>query len=370
MSKIGTWSTTAASNNATPPDGWPEGQAPSTVNDCAREMMASIRTAWNTSEWFDYGDTPSRASATTFKVGSDVTGEYTVHRRLKCFDGSTLYGTITASSYSSPDTTITIALDSGSLTTSLSSIALAALRPTSISVPSTIGRKGEDITAAATTDIGAATGDFVDITSTAAITALGTIGAGIERTVRFKGAMTLTHNAASLILPSASNITTADGDVAMMRSLGSGNWQCVNYMKSDGTAVVSSTSLSAATQAEMESASSTAVYVSPARAQFHPSASKAWVSFDGTGTLSVQESYNVSSVTDLGTGDYRINFSPSFANTTYATCVGASWTGSSPYISVWRILNKTTSSCNVRMIDGLGASRDHDICSFAFFGSV
>jgi hypothetical protein len=37
------WDSTAASNNATPPDGWPEGQAPSTVNDCAREMMAAVK---------------------------------------------------------------------------------------------------------------------------------------------------------------------------------------------------------------------------------------------------------------------------------------------------------------------------------------
>lgn len=42
MSDVSQWSTTAASNNATPPDGWPEGQAPSTVNDCAREMMAAL----------------------------------------------------------------------------------------------------------------------------------------------------------------------------------------------------------------------------------------------------------------------------------------------------------------------------------------
>jgi microcystin-dependent protein len=41
------WSETAASNSATPPNGWPEGQAPSTVNDCAREMMASLKRWWN-----------------------------------------------------------------------------------------------------------------------------------------------------------------------------------------------------------------------------------------------------------------------------------------------------------------------------------
>ncbi len=42
MSDVRLWSQTPASNNSSPPDGWPEAQAPSTVNDCAREMMASL----------------------------------------------------------------------------------------------------------------------------------------------------------------------------------------------------------------------------------------------------------------------------------------------------------------------------------------
>lgn len=41
------WSETAASNNVTPPDGWPEGQAPSTVNDCSREMMGALKRDWD-----------------------------------------------------------------------------------------------------------------------------------------------------------------------------------------------------------------------------------------------------------------------------------------------------------------------------------
>lgn len=38
------YSLTPANNNASPPNGWPEGQAPSTVNDCARQMMTDIAT--------------------------------------------------------------------------------------------------------------------------------------------------------------------------------------------------------------------------------------------------------------------------------------------------------------------------------------
>ena len=46
MSDISQWSTTASSNTATPPDGFPEGQAPSTLNDGIRECMAA------TAKWF------------------------------------------------------------------------------------------------------------------------------------------------------------------------------------------------------------------------------------------------------------------------------------------------------------------------------
>lgn len=45
--------------------------------------------------------------------------------------------------------------------------------------------------------------------------------------------------------------------------------------------------------------------------------SKAWVNFNGTGTISIRDSFNVSSITDHGTGDYEINFTIPFTNTNY-----------------------------------------------------
>jgi len=40
---------------------------------------------------------------------------------------------------------------------------------------------------------------------------------------------------------------------------------------------------------------------------------KAWVNFNGTGTVAIRDSYNVGSITDLGTGNYRVNFSSTFS---------------------------------------------------------
>jgi len=98
--------------------------------------------------------------------------------------------------------------------------------------------KGADIASSATTDIFSATGEYVVVTGTTTITALGTAQAGAERVVRFSGVLTLTHNATSLILPTGANIITAVGDVAVFRSEGSGNTRCVSYTRADGTALV------------------------------------------------------------------------------------------------------------------------------------
>jgi hypothetical protein len=45
---------------------------------------------------------------------------------------------------------------------------------------------------------------------------------------------------------------------------------------------------------------------------------KAWVNFNGTGTVAIRDSYNVSSITDNATGQYYVNFSTPMNNTNYA----------------------------------------------------
>jgi len=88
---------------------------------------------------------------------------------------------------------------------------------------------GTSIVSAATTNIGAATGNFLQVTGTTTITSLGTAPAGAERTVEFMGTLTITYNSASLIIPGASSLVTNAGDIVKFRSLGSGNWICVGY---------------------------------------------------------------------------------------------------------------------------------------------
>ena len=51
---------------------------------------------------------------------------------------------------------------------------------------------------------------------------------------------------------------------------------------------------------------------------------KAWVNFNGTSTVAIRASYNVSSITDNGTGDYTVNFTTAMADRNYsiAQCAG------------------------------------------------
>ena len=45
---------------------------------------------------------------------------------------------------------------------------------------------------------------------------------------------------------------------------------------------------------------------------------KAWVNFNGTGTVAIRASGNVSSITDNGTGDYTLNFTVAMTDTNYS----------------------------------------------------
>lgn len=54
---------------------------------------------------------------------------------------------------------------------------------------------------------------------------------------------------------------------------------------------------------------------------------KAWVNFNGTGTVAIRASFNVSSITDNGTGDYTVNFTNALADANYATALSTGGAG-------------------------------------------
>ena len=55
---------------------------------------------------------------------------------------------------------------------------------------------------------------------------------------------------------------------------------------------------------------------------------RAWVNFNGTGTVAIRASFNVSSITDNGTGDFTVNFTTAMPDANYATVASAGRTTS------------------------------------------
>lgn len=96
--------------------------------------------------------------------------------------------------------------------------------------------RGADIASGATVNLATATGDIVDVTGTTTITAI-TLTDGIQKSVRFTGALTLT-NGASLVLPGATDIVTDAGDIAVFRGYAAGVVRCTSYQRVSGVAVV------------------------------------------------------------------------------------------------------------------------------------
>lgn len=188
------------------------------------------------SEWIASGLTPTFVSSTSFTVAGDQTSTLHVGRRLKTSNtGGTIYSTITASAFGAV-TTVTVANDSGSLDSGLSSINYGITSASNPSIaPGMVHRKGAAVASASTTDIWSIVGDYAHVTGSITITSLGTAPyAGAQRTIIFDGALTLTHNATTLSLPGGLNIQTAANDRAVVRADTTANMVVVAYQRASG----------------------------------------------------------------------------------------------------------------------------------------
>jgi len=102
------------------------------------QSSGSASTSTTQTEWTSPGDTPTYISSTSFSVPGDQSTVYQVGRRIKCTVGaSTYYGVITVVAYTTL-TTVTISLDSGSLTSSLTVVDVGILTVTNPSVPESV----------------------------------------------------------------------------------------------------------------------------------------------------------------------------------------------------------------------------------------
>lgn len=83
-----------------------------------------------TDQWIPYQADPTYISATSFSVAGDQTPTFQVNRRVRTTNtGGTVYSTIKTSTYVAPNTTITVANDSGTLDAGLSSVSYGLISP-------------------------------------------------------------------------------------------------------------------------------------------------------------------------------------------------------------------------------------------------
>jgi hypothetical protein len=125
-----------------------------------------------------------------------------------------------------------------------------------------------------------------------------------------------------------------------------------------------------ATQADQETGTSIVTTVTPGRQHYHASATKAWVVFNGTGTPAINASYNVTSITDNGTGDYTVNFTTSFSSANYCF-LGTAGNSSNSTTFVTQKTNSSapqTGSCRFLTVTNADGTVDNTFNSFAFFG--
>ena len=98
--------------------------------------------------------------------------------------------------------------------------------------------------------------------------------------------------------------------------------------------------------------------------QIEQGRAKAWINFDGTGTVSIRDDYNVSSLTDVGTGQYTVNFTNALSNSNYAAVgmnhYGISHRSTTPH--------STTAFAVVTYNTSTAANTDYDFNDVAFFG--
>lgn len=106
--------------------------------------------------------------------------------------------------------------------------------------------KGADLASASSLTLGT-DGNYFHVTGTTGITAISARIAGSVILLRFAGALTLTHNATSLILIGAANRTTAANDTAIFVSEGAGNWREISRNTVAATMSLAGTSLAEAT---------------------------------------------------------------------------------------------------------------------------
>jgi len=99
---------------------------------------------------------------------------------------------------------------------------------------------------------------------------------------------------------------------------------------------------------------------------------KAWVNFNGTGTIAARDSLNFSSLTDNSTGDYTVTISNAFSAVNYAIfgTAGAGATHAAVVMSPYALSTQTTTAMRSRNFGSASSLQDQDLQSTGLIGDL
>ena len=95
---------------------------------------------------------------------------------------------------------------------------------------------------------------------------------------------------------------------------------------------------------------------------------KAWVNFNGTGTVAIRSSYNVSSITDSGTGSYVVNLSTATSDANYSVAGSVAGTAIT-HFKTNQSATRTTSACPVYSLNSSHSVADGEFVEVQIFGN-
>ena len=94
---------------------------------------------------------------------------------------------------------------------------------------------------------------------------------------------------------------------------------------------------------------------------------KAWVNFNGTGTVAIRASGNVSSITDHAVGQYTVNFTTAMPDVNYSACITSQAGGTAYGFGTGDNTQTTTALTNIFCITHTGATQDVGNVSVSVF---
>lgn len=219
--------------------------------------------------------------------------------------------------------------------------------------------KGGDVASATNMTLG--DGNSFDITGTTTITSIGTKDVGTVINLTFDDVVTLTHSADIDFtgINNGADYTTAAGETLTFLEYAVGDWRCMN-------ASVGSGGVDGTTTITRTGGTDSTLLVD--------SVTKAWCRWNGTGTISISDSYNVTSITDEGTGYTRVNLTDAMNDSNY--CVvsmsGELAGGGNRYLGISSVQGTaiTTTSVRTRTNNASGTNVDADYNAIAILGDL